>query len=198
MSVELIPILIDEQVLTREVARLRAELPQETLDSWETQFHAALFYEPHSERNQYAYATLRPFRSIRMNYDADAMRFQLLDQARKTARDAGPTERSASALFHFLEVFFCCFVGTNPHNEFGFQHSTIISLSNCRRLHALFERIDFALLAPVFAEHCKTRDDGSAYTRIDSFAELVEYATALDGLLVQAMDSGKWLYIYAG
>ena len=130
--------------------------------------------------------------------EADAMRFQLLNKARETVIDGGLTEHSASALFQFLEVFFCNFTSANPGNEFGFRNSTIISVDNCRRLHLLFEQIDFALLKPVFEQYCQGRADGSAYTRIGSFGELVEYATALDGLLRQAMASGKWLYIYAG
>jgi len=199
MSVDLIPMLIDEKTLTEEITRLRKTLPPEKLDSSETQFHEALFYEHGSNRNQYAYAKLERFyKNTKRSIDANSMRFQMLVKARETVIDGGKTERCADALFQFFGVFFCCFTGNNAFNEFGFQHSTIISPANSRRLHLLFQQIDFDLLRPVFDEHCKGQDDGSKYSYIGSFGELVDYGKALDGLLIQAIENGKWLYIYVG
>jgi hypothetical protein len=199
MSVDLIPMLIDEKTLAGEITRLAKTLPAEKLDSWETQFHEALFYEHGSNRNQYAYAKLEDFyKNTKRSIDADSMRFQMLIKTRETVIDDGKTERNADALFQFFGAFFCCFARTNPFNEFGFQNSTIISPANSRRLHLLFQQIDFDLLRPIFDQHCKRRDNGHEYSYIGSFGELVDYAKALDGLLIQAVENGKWLYIYAG
>jgi hypothetical protein len=198
MSVDLIPMLIDEETLAGEITRLAKTLTAEQLDSWETQFHHELFYEHGSSRNQYAYAKLEAFyKNTKRSIDADAMRLQLLIKTRETVIDDGKAERSADALFQFFGAFFCCFTRTNPFNEFGFHNSTIISTANSRRVHLLFQQIDFDLLRPIFDKHCQGRD-GHEYTYIGSFGELVDYAKALDGLLIQAVESGKWLYIYAG
>ena len=191
--------LIDEETLAGEIARLAKTLPAERLDHGETQFHHELFYEHGSSRNQYAYAKLDSFyKNTRRCIDADAMRLQLLVKTRDTVIDDGSTERSADALFQFFGAFFCCFTRTNACNEFGFQHSAIIGTANTRRLHLLFQQIDFALLRPAFDKFCQRRDDGHEYTYIESFEMLVDYAKALDGLLLQAIEKGKWLYIYAG
>lgn len=199
MSVDLIPLLIDGEILAGEIARLAKTLPADKLDNWETQFHHELFYEHGSGRNQYAYARLEPFyKNTKRSIDADSMRFQLLMKARETVSDGGNTGRCADALFQFFGAFFCCFTGNNAFNEFGFHQSAIISAANSRRLHLLFQQVDFDLLRPVFDRHCQKRNDGQEYSYLGSFEELVEYAKALDGLLVQAIENDKWLYIYAG
>jgi hypothetical protein len=196
MSVNLIPILIDERILADEIVRLSKVLPPEKLDDSETIFIDALFYEESSEQNQYVFAGCRNHRNHKWCFDADAMRFQMLTKARETVIDAGRTEQSADGIFQFFGAIFGCYNGNNPLNEYGFQNSTIISTPNSRRLHLLFQHINFDLLRPVFEQHCKTYDDGHKYGYISSFRELVDYATALDGLLIQAIQNNKMLYIF--
>lgn len=195
MGVDLIPMLIDEKILADEIVRLSKVLPPEKLDHPETQFHHELFYEHGSPRNQYSFAKLDPYKNTKWCIAAEAMRLQLLN---KTREHFGDPALSADALFQFFGAFFCSFNYTNPFNEYGFHNSTIIGANNSRRLHLLFQRIDFELLRPVFEEHCRVDDRGREYTYIHSFEELVEYAKALDGLLIQAIENNKVLYIYAG
>jgi len=197
MGVDLIPILIDEKTLAEEIMRLGKALPPEKLDNWETQFHHELFYEHGSNRNQYAYAKLEGYKNTKWCIAANSIRFQLLIKAKETVSDGGDSERSADALFQFFGAMFCCFIGNNPLNEYGFKNSTIVSPANARRLHLLFQQINFDLLQPVFERHCKS-DEGMMSGYIQSFGELVDYAKALDGLLVQASGNDKVLYIYAG
>ena len=78
MSVDLIPILIDEKTLAGEIDRLVKTLPAGKIDSGEVQFHHALFYEHGSDRNQYAYAEIKSFyKNTKRSLDADSMRFQM-------------------------------------------------------------------------------------------------------------------------
>lgn len=189
MSVHLIPMLVDEKILADEILRLSKVLPPDKLDHWETRFHENLFYEHGSDRNQYSFAKLDPYKNDKWCIAADSIRFQLLIGSRENFRDAA---LGANALFQFFGAIFCSFNDNNSFNEYGFHHSTIVGPINSRRLHLLFQRVDFELLRPVFEQHCKP--DG--YIR--SFGELVDYAKALDGLLIQAIESDKVLYIYAG
>ena len=198
MSVHFIPILIDEKVLADEIARLRKLLPPEEFDNpaSEIHFHDTLVFEsPSSPANQYAFASLQSGKNTRDGFDANEIRFQLL----QCTRDSNSSEaaRSAEAVFQFLGAFFCCFPNTVPFNEYGLIGSTIIGQANARRLHLLFKRINFDRLRPFYDEHCKKYGDGSDFNRIKSFNEFVAYAAAFDGLLLQAMEKNKTLYMFA-
>jgi len=195
MGVDLIPMLIDEKILADEIMRLRKALPPEKLDHPDTLFHEALFYEHGSSRNQYSYAKLDPYKSTRWCIDADSIRLQMLIRTKNSGDDA---DLSADALFQFFGALFCSFNYNNPLNEYGFHNSTIAGPNNCRRLHLLFQRINFESLQPVFEQCCKLDGRGRKYDYIQSFKELIDYTKALDELLIQAIQSNRVLYIYAG
>ena len=143
MSVDLLPILIDEKTLQEEILRLSKALPLEKLDYWETVFHENLFYEPGSDRNQYAYGKLKPYHNTKWCFDADKMRFRILIKASETGDS--DTERSADALYQFFGAFFCGRLTYNPFNEYGFSGSVIMSPGSSRRFHLLFQQIKFEL-----------------------------------------------------
>ena len=73
----------------------------------------------------------------------------------------------------------------------------IIGAANARRLHLLFQQIDFEVLRPFYEEKCKKYDDGSEFDRITKFEELVSYVTAFNDLLLQATEKNKTLYMFA-
>jgi hypothetical protein len=198
MSVDLIPILVDEKVLADEIMRLRKALRPEEFDNpaSDIHFHDALIFEdPSSPKNQYIFAKLQPYKNTRDCFDADEIRFQLL----RSTRDSNSTKaaKSADALFRFLGEFL---VHNNlyiPFNEHGLTGSAMIGPANARRLHYFFQQINFELLRPFYEEHCKKYDDGSEYNRLKSFDEFISYVTAFDGLLLQAMEKNKTLYMFA-
>jgi hypothetical protein len=72
-----------------------------------------------------------------------------------------------------------------------------MNAASARRLHLLYQGIDFDLLRPVFKEHCQLDECDKPYPYIQTFDELVDYTKALDGLLVQAVEKNKTLYVFA-
>ncbi len=157
MSVDLIPILIDEKVLADEIMRLRKALPPEKLDNpnGEICFHDALIFEnPSSPNNQYAYAELEPYKNTRWSHRANSIRFQLLFNAKESGVSQ-EAARSADCLFQFIGGFICHLTTVVPFNEFGLTSSVIISAASARRLHLFFQQIIFESLRPLYNEHCK-------------------------------------------
>jgi hypothetical protein len=198
MSVDLIPILVDGKVLADEIVRLRKILPPEEFDNpaSDIHFHDALIFEdPSSPNNQYAFAKLQPYKNTKYCFDADEIRFQLL----RGTRDSNSIEaaKSADTLFRFIGEFIVHLVTNIPFNENGLTGSAIIGPINSSRLHLFFQQINFELLRPFYEEHCKKYDDGSEYDRLKSFEEFVDYVKAFDGLLLQAMEKNKTLYMFA-
>ena len=196
MSVDLIPILVDEKVLADEIMRLRKTLPPEEFDNPASNIHfhdALIFEDPSSQNNQYAFAKLQPYKNTRDCFDADEIRFQLL----RGTRDSMEAAKSADTLFRFIGEFIVHLVTNVPFNEHGLTGSVIIGPANARRLHLFFQQIVFESLRPFFEEHCKKYDGGSEFNRLKSFEEFVNYVTAFDSLLLQAMEKNKTLYMFA-
>lgn len=198
MSVNLVSILIDEKLLADEITRLHKTMPREKFDSpsCEIHFHDALAFEDKPlEGRQYAYAQFSASDNTRDCFDADEIRFQLL----RSTRDSNSVEaaKSADALFRFIGEFFVHDGLYAPFNEHGLTSSVIIGANNTHRLHLFFKQIDFEVLRPFYEENCKKYDDGSEFNRITTFEELVSYVTAFDGLLLQAMEKNKTLYMFA-
>jgi hypothetical protein len=197
MSVHLIPVLIDGELLAAEIARFQKTLPPEEFDSGnsEIHFYDELVYDEMRGITQYAFAKLEPYKNTRFCLDADSIRFQLLSSAR--IADLDEECRSADALYQFLGAFLLSKVAYNPFNEYGLTASVIIGPANARRLDALFKKIKFASLQPLYNENCKMREDGFAYIYIKSFDDFLGYVKALDGLLAQAIEANKALYMFA-
>ena len=198
MSVNLVPILIDERLLADEIARLRKTLPPEEFDNpaGEIRFYDALIFEdPPSPNNQYAFAKLQPHKNTTDCFDADEIRFQLLRSTRNS--NSVEAAKSADVLFRFIGEFFVYNGLYVPFNEHGLTGSVIIGPANARRLHLFFQQIGFELLRPFYEEHCKKYDDGWEFNRIRTFEEFVGYVTAFDGLLLQAIEKDKALYMFA-
>ena len=197
MSVHLIPVLIDGELLAAEIARFQKTLSPDEFDSGnsEIHFYDELVYDEKRGITQYVFAKLAPYKDTKFCLDADSVRFQLLSSARTVG--AGEACRSADAVYQFLGAFLLSYVTYNPFNEYGFTSSVIIGPVNARRLDDLFKKINFELLQPLYNKHCKKREDGFAYNYIKSFDDFLGYIKALDNLLVQAIEAKKTLYMFA-
>jgi hypothetical protein len=203
MSVDLVQILIDEKLLAGEITRLRGALPPEEFDNPNSDIHfqdALACEQKTPEEGQYAYAKFacREFpvsNNTKDCFDADEIRFQLLRGTREPA--SIEEARSGDALFQFLGAFLLRPFTNNPFNEHGLRSSTIIGPANARRLHSLFQQIEFDRLRPFYEAHCKKYDDGSDFKYLKSFEDFIKYVAAFDGLLLQAMAKHKTLYMYA-
>src|SRR5665213_233493 len=189
MSVNFLPILVDEKVLTDKIVRLRQTLPLEKIDEamQEAWINAHLTSEdierPISGRG------FSDFDNLKFWGEADEIRLQILfaaRQSRYTERHSNETERSADALYQLLGAFHYGYANNNWVNDYGHTGSCAISPVNSRRLHELFKRIDFELLRPIFDEHCKGQcympGELTKYDWIPSIDVLKNYAAAFDGL----------------
>lgn len=202
MSANFIPLLVEERLLAEKVAQVKSGLSPDSvsIDRWNEALSDTLFSRPHERLPFATWPGKRPWgwtSGTRWARDAEHISFQLLTSTQSWNPDNWPIELSisADALFQFLRVFHCYDRCAVPFNEFGLTNCTIISPSSARRLHALFGKIDFAGLRPVYDAKCQRRCDGEEYGHIQSFDELVDYVSGFDGLLIQSMEQDKMLYV---
>jgi hypothetical protein len=204
MSVNFLPILIDEKVLTDKIMRLRQTLPLEKVDEamQETWMNDALGRD--DSENPISYGGFANFDNLKFWGEADEIRLQILfaaRQSRHTAQRSNETEKSADALYQFLGAFHYGYCNNNWVNDYGLIGSCAVSPINARRLHELFKNIDFELLRPIFMERCKGQyylsDEIEKYTWIPSIEVLKNYVTAFDGLVAEAAEKNKVLYMWA-
>ena len=197
MSNNFIPLLVDERKLADEIQTLKNANDYDTWN-WTERLSDALKAGEHASFAKWKVDPKTCFSSAdRSAFDADNVRFQLLKAAQPRDYTISDEQtRSADALYQFFQAFFCCWSYSLPFNEYGLTNSTIVGQANAKRLHAVFTRIDFDSLRPLYEKNCTQNDDGEKYSRIRSFDELVGYASAFDGLLTQAMEQNKTLFMY--
>jgi hypothetical protein len=204
MSVNFIPILVDEKVLTDEIVRLRQTLPPEKIDEAIQEAWRNDALPKHESENRFEFRRFRNFDNTHFWNEAGEIRLQILFaawEAQYTSQSSNEILRSADALYQFLGAFHYQYCNNNVVNDYGLTGSCAISPVNSRRLHELFKRIDFELLRPIFVEHCKGQcympGELTKYDWIPSIDVLKNYAAAFDGLVAEAAEKNKVLYMWA-
>jgi len=201
MSVNFLPILVDEKVLTDEITRLRQTLPPEKIDEaiQDAWFNDAL--PKHKTENRFAFRGFGNFDNTCFWSEADEIRHQILCAAWPHGQRSNEIQKSADALYQFLGAFRYGYANNNWVNDYELTDSCAISPVNSRRLHKLFKCIDFELLRPIFVEHCKGQGcmpgELTKYRWIPSIDVLKNYAAAFDGLVAEAAEKNKVLYMWA-
>jgi len=203
MSVNFIPILIDEKVLTDKIVRLRQTLPLEKIDEAMQESWTSALLTSDDIENLNSGRAFGHFDNLKFWGEADEIRLQILFAARQlryTDRHSNETERSADALYQFLGAFHYGYTNNNGVNDYGLTGSCAICPVNSRRLHELFKHIDFELLRPIFFEHCKGQcylpGQLTKYDWIPSIDVLKNYVAAFDGLVAEAAEKNKVLYMW--
>jgi hypothetical protein len=201
MSVNFIPILVDEKVLTDTIQLLTQTLPPEKIDEaiQDLWFNDSLPGDKSEYR--FAFRGFEAFDNHSFWVEADPIRFQILFGAWKSGNGVIETIRSADALYQFLPAFYYGWSATASVNDYGLPSSCAISPINARRLHELFKQIDFELLKPIFEEHCRGQyylpEKLEKYSWIPSIEVLKNYAAAFDGLVAEVATKNKVLYMWA-
>jgi len=211
MSVNFLPILIDEKVLTDKIQQLRQTLPPEKIDEAIQEAWRNDQLPAGKEQNRFSFRGFDDFDNTRFWPDADEIRFKILDAAfrQQGKNNWCETLKSADALYQFLGGFGSLWITNNGINDYGVTGSCTISPANVRRLHELFKNIDFELLRPIFDEHCKDKyyeSGDSCYSPVirekkhswmQTIEALKDYVSALHGLVAEAAAKNKVLYMWA-
>jgi hypothetical protein len=193
MSVHYIPILIDEELLAGQIARMRLRMPENEFDCGDPElcFHDELEFDRTRGITPYEYAELGPYKNNMWWQEARDISLILLSLVEKLDTTI---IKSADTLYRFLGLFVLGRDYGYPFNEYGFAFSVIMGAKNAHYWHTFFKRIDFELLRPVY-ERERARWKDSRF--IHEFTELVDYAKALDQLLIQAIKMNRTLYVVA-
>jgi hypothetical protein len=193
MSVHFIPILLDDELLASQIAKMRKRMPQEDWDCGNTEvyLHDDLEFDRARGITPYEYAKLEPYKNNVWWLEARDITLILLSSAEKLDTEV---IKSADALYRFLGLFVLGWDYGYPFNEYGFKTSMIMGVKNAQLWDTFFKRIDFELLRALYEKEQK-RWEGSRF--IHDFGEFADYAKALDGLLVQTIKMNRTLYMVA-
>jgi len=202
MSVNFLPVLIEEKVLNDKIMRLRQTLPMEKIDEAMQEAWTNSLLDSDDIEDPISGREFGRFDNLKFWGETDEIRLQILFAARQSPNKYSlETEKSADALYQFLGAFHYGYANNNCVNDYGLKGSCAISPVNSRRLHELFKHIDFELLRPIFVEHCKGQcympGELTKYDWIPSIDVLKNYAAAFDGLVAEAAEKNKVLYMWA-
>jgi len=142
MSVNFLPILVDEKVLTDKIQQT---LPPEQIDEAIQEAWRNDALPRNKSENRFAFREFSEFDNTRFWFEAAKIRLQILFaawQLQYTDKGSVELEKSADALYQFLGSFHCGYANNNGVNDYGLVRSCAIRPVNSRRLHELFKRID--------------------------------------------------------